>query len=231
MKLREKAISMRKAGMSVVDVANALGIHKGTVSVYTGHLGIRVVKPKENKGATKAECFRLYAMGFSPYEIAINLNLTRNTVYQYVRLGNAVKGKYKYDPKNDIELCKALFIDGYPIEQISLLTGLRLSEVRKYTSRHKPHQVKFSMKKKKVKATPSRIEQRAVLGKGIISGTYSLDVKLRPDRDDGVLLGIVYRDLGNVNKDIRIRIKETEDKELKAKNWCKKFGKKYVNYF
>lgn len=218
---------MRKSGMSVVEVANALGVHKGTVSVYTGHLGVRVVKPKDNKGATKAECFRLYGMGFSPYEIAINLNLTRNTVYQYVRLGNAVKGKYKYDPKEDKELCKALFIDGYPIEQISLMTGLRLSEVNRYTSRHKPHQVKLSMKKKKVKATPSRIEQRAVLGKGIAAGVYDTNVVFRDNRDKGRLVSFLYSDITDTPTiPISIRVKDDISDEEAVTRWCKRMGKK-----
>src|SRR5690606_5434149 len=124
------------------------------------------------------------------------------------------------------------------VKDIAIKLNSHYNTISKYVVGIKPDKIEKPVKKIKMKPlkkikkeiVPREIA-RDYLGKGFEKGAMPVEVVLRADRDDGILLGIVYRDLGNVDKNIRIRIKETDDKELKAKNWCKKFGKKYVNYF
>src|SRR5690606_21269604 len=213
-----------------------LGLCASAVSNYTRHLNMRATKAPERRN----EIIRLAGLGFDANIIGLNMGIKSSSASHVLYKAGVRPLRWKHDNTEEMQMCRCLFIDGYPVEQISMITGLRMSEVKRYTRGCKAHKIKVPkkpivLKKKKKKAKtasrPSAIELRALIGKGFTAGTYDTEVRLRPDRDDGVLLGIVYRDLGNVNKEIRIRIKETDDKELKAKNWCKKFGKKYVNYF
>jgi len=233
---RQRCIELRKSGMKVKDICKELGLCPSVVSNYTKHLNIKVTKAPERRN----EIIRLAGLGFDTNIIGLNMGIKSSSVSHVLYKACVRPMRWEHDNTEEMQMCRCLFIDGYPVEQISLLTGLRLSEVKRYTRGCKVHKIRvpkkpivIKTKKKKAKTAsrPSAIELRALIGKGFTAGTYDTEVRLRPDRDDGVLLGIVYRDLGNVNKEIRIRIKETDDKEFKAKNWCKKFGKKYVNYF
>lgn len=228
---KKESIRMYQSGMTISQIAEKMNLEYSTVWAH-----LKDVRTTAKRRVLDHKRIAYLAqMGFTTDDIAINIGTTANVIRHSLRKHGNTPKRVVFDNAADKEISSCLFIDGYSVDQISLMMGILPSSVKRYVRGLKMHRIEMSEKKKIIKkpkpVKPSAIEQRAVIGKGVTSGIYSLEVRLRPDRDDGILLGIVYRDLGNVNKEIRIRIKESEDKESKAKNWCKKFGKKYVNYF
>ena len=232
---KNKAIAMRLKGMKLTEIADKMRLNVSTVCSYVK--GIKVdVKRTVQDG--KQEDVRIgIQKGYTPYQIAINTGLNINTVYFYTaKLG--LKSNLVSDvKKKSKELCKCLFKDGYSIDDISRVTLLEEYIIENYVNGvavYKPTPLRIKklkvMKKvnKKVKATPTQIEQRDMLGKGVEAGVYSTAVKLREDRDNGRIVTVRYKDYGGSVKSIDIRVRDGASDDQARERWCKRFGKEFV---
>lgn len=228
---KDKAMKMFVEGYSVEDIAMIMGVKPKSVTAMlknTGFLG-----KEHDKQLTI--CLRMD--GYYIDEVADIVGINRRSVWDYT---TGIEGLCKRPDSRVLAI--NMYKEGFSIEEISkkvnrkpytvsgyvkhLLTAKEIKPKEK--PKVKPKKIKM---KKEVKQTVSAIEQREMLGKGIESGTYSLEIRLRSDRDDGILLGIVYRDFGGSIKKVQIRVNDIEDKESRAKKWCDKHKKKYVSYF
>lgn len=234
---KNKAISMRLKGMKLTEIATKTGLNVCTISGYVKGIKVDV---KRNVQYGKQEDVRIgVKKGYTPYQIAINTGLNINTVYFYTaKLG--LKSNLVSDvKKKNKDLCKCLFKDGYSIDDISRITLLEEYIIENYVNGVAVYKPRYTLKavkklkvmkkvKKKVKATPSQIEQRDMLGKGVEAGIYSTAVKLREDRDNGRIVTVRYKDYGGSVKSIDIRVRDGASDDQARARWCKKFGKEYV---
>lgn len=227
---RQRCIELRKSGMKVKDICKELGLCASAVSNYTRHLNMRVTKAPERRN----EIIRLAGLGFDNNIIALNMGIKSSSVSHVLYKAGVRPLRWEYDNTEDKEVCMGLFVDGYPIDQISMITGLRLSEVKRYTRGCKVHKIKVPKKhivvmKKKAKTAsrPSAIELRALIGKGIEAGVYDTTVVLRDDRDKGRIVSFLYSDITDTPTiPISIRVKDDISDEEAVKRWCKRAGKK-----
>lgn len=231
------ATNMRLKGMKITEIATKMGLNVCTISGYVK--GIKVdVKRTVQEG--KQDDVRIgIKKGYTPYQIAINTGLNINTVYFYTAKIGLKSNLVSDVKKKNKELCKCLFKDGYSVDDISRITLLEeyiienyVNGVAIYKPKYTPKVVKKlkAMKKikKKVKATPTQIEQRDMLGKGVEAGVYSTSVKLREDRDNGRIVTVRYKDYGGSVKSIDIRVRDGASDDQARERWCKRFGKEFV---
>lgn len=176
----------------------------------------------------------LYEKGYTRKQICSKLGCSIHTVNKYC------KGKgYRGEPNENRLLVIGLRMDGYYLDEVVKITNLARQTVIEYSKGYKfdarpsvnikKEKVKpiKVMPKKKTKATPTQIEQRDVLGKGIEPGVYTREVKLRENRDDGRMLNLLYSDLSDKpTVPISIRVKDDVSDKEAADRWGKKFGKK-----
>src|SRR5690606_2764162 len=198
---------------------------------YTKHLNIKVTKAPERRN----EIIRLACLGFDANIIGLNMGIKSSSASHVLYKAGVRPLRWKHDNTEEMQMCRCLFIDGYPVEQISMITGLRMSEVRRYTRGCKSHKIKVPKKpiviKKKKKAKtasrPSAIELRALIGKGIEAGVYDTEVRLRPDRDAGRSVSFLYSDFSDTpTVRTTIMVRDTVSDEEAIERWCKKLGKK-----
>lgn len=234
---KNKAIAMRLKGMKLTEIADNMKLNVCTISGYVK--GIKVDVKRTIQDSKKSEVEIGIQKGYTPYQIAINTGLNINTVYFYTaNLG--LKSNLVSDvKKKNKELCKCLFKDGYSIDDISRITLIEeyiienyVNGVAVYKPKYTPRAVKklkvMKKVKKKVKATPTQIEQRDMLGKGIEAGIYSTQVKLREDRDEGRLIRVYYRGLGFEKLNIYVRVRDGVSCDEAGMRWCKKFGRSFL---
>lgn len=224
---REKAIELRKSGMKCIDIAKNLGISVNVVSSYVSHLGAKTKRDPLRRN----EIIRLSQLGFDNNLIALNLGVKSSTVYHLLYKHGSFGVRYEYDNSTDVQLCQGLFIDGYSNEEISMMTGLRISEVKKYTKGCKVHKIKVikmkPIKKIKKEIVPHEVA-RDYLGKGFEKGEMPVEVVLNPERDKGRSVTFLYSDFSNnptVRTTIMVRDESVSDDEA-VERWCKKLGKK-----
>jgi orotate phosphoribosyltransferase-like protein len=224
----DKVRKLREKGLLIKEIAKKLKLDRGTVSGYVAKTGIVVKRKTRVQSAIE-----LNTKGLTVPQIASKMGLKKETVYNYLcNAGEKVNRSIKATGENKA-LCKCLYMDGYSFAQIVEITNLATGTVKSYIKGVKPpviikpKTIKV-MKKKKVKATPTQIEQRDVLGKGVESGVYSTEVKLREDRDDGRIVTVRYKDYGGSIKTIDIRVRDNATDNEAGERWCKKFGKEYV---
>lgn len=221
---RQRCIELRKSGMKIKDICKEVGLCEAVVISYTSFLNLRLNREPERRN----EIIRLAKLGFDSNIIALNMGIKKSSVYHVLYKYGVRSSRWEYDNTEQMQACKGLFIDGYSNEEISMMTGLRFSEVKKYTRGCKAIKPKvMKTKKKEVKATPLAIDQRAMLGQGISAGVYTKEVKMRDNRDDGRLVAFKYSDLTDkpcVSASIRVR-DEVSD-EVAVERWAKKNNKK-----
>lgn len=223
---RQRCIELRKSGMKVKDICKEVGLCEAVVVSYTSYLNVRLNREPERRN----EIIRLSKLGFDNNLIALNMGIKKSSVYHVLYKSGLRSERWEHDNTEQMQECQALFIDGYSNQEISLYTGLRLSEVRKYTKSCKIHKIQAmkKIKKKEVKSTPLAIDQRAMLGQGVTAGVYTKEVKLRDNRDEGRLVKLLYSDLTDnpsISASIRVRDESISD-ELAVERWAKKNGKK-----
>lgn len=114
-----------------------------------------------------------------------------------------------------------LFAKGILKTDIAKQLGISYRLVNEYTKGMK------KIKKKEVKATPTILDQRSVIGKGVEAGVYTTKVTLRDNRDEGRLVKLLYSDLtDNPCVSASIRVKDDVSDEVAVERWAKKNGKK-----
>ena len=221
-------------GYSESDISIIMGVKEQTVKQYLYRLGVVGSQVKREM------CIGLRMDGYYIDEVSNITGVSPNMVKHYTRnvkglpkrRSSPVKSKLSAEEKK--QKCIDLYKSGVSVEKISKsvglgknrvyvnLRGVLVKEVKK-----KPVEKPRIMKKKTTKTKVSAVDQRAVIGKGITSGTYSLEVRLRPDRDDGRLVRFMYSDLlPNPTTPISIRVKDDISDEEAVKRWCKRMGKK-----
>lgn len=159
--------------------------------------------------------------GYYIDEVMKITGLARQTIVQYSQGYNFVKRKQFSNGDEITRLHKM----GYASTEIANRLKCHIKTVLYHL---KNNQLKSNiMPKKKTKATPTQMEQRDVLGKGIEPGVYTREVKLRDDRDSGRMLNLLYSDLSDKpTVQISIRVKDDVSDQEAADRWGKKFGKK-----
>ncbi|HWL22329.1 MAG TPA: helix-turn-helix domain-containing protein [Ureibacillus sp.] len=217
----KKAIRLRKKGIHVSEIAKKVGISTATVSKYT-----KDVKPP----SPGVGCMELAKKGYTAFGIALLKDITYRAVCDNTK--GIILATFHDEDK---EMVIGLRLDGYSINEVERITGIKRGRITEYTkgmkigyySNIKPKETKVMKKvKKKVKATPTQIEQRDMLGKGIESGIYSTAVKLREDRDEGRLVKICYMEkYGNSYKYISIRVRDNATDTEAGERFCSKFDK------
>src|SRR5690606_32209243 len=135
---RQRCIELRKSGMKVKDICKELGLCASAVSNYTKHLNIKVTKAPERRN----EIIRLACLGFDANIIGLNMGIKSSSASHVLYKAGVRPLRWKHDNTEEMQMCRCLFIDGYPVEQISMITGLRMSEVRRYTRGCKAHKIK-----------------------------------------------------------------------------------------
>ena len=170
-------------------------------------------------------------MGFTTDDIAINIGTTANVIRHSLRKHGNTPKRVVFDNAADKEISSCLFIDGYSVDQISLMMGILPSDVKRYVRGLKMYKVDVPVKKKPIKkpkpVKPSAIEQRMVVGKGISPGFYDTEVVIRDDRDKGRLVSLLYSDITDTPRvSVSIRVKDDISDEEAVERWAKKHGKK-----
>ena len=163
---RQKCIELRMSGMKLKDICKELGLCASAVSNYTKHLNMRATKAPERRN----EIIRLARLGFDNSIISLNMGIKSSSVSHVLYKAGVRTLRWKYDNTEEMQMCRALFIDCYPIEQISMITGLRMSEVKRYTRGCKVHKINVPKntivikKKKKAKTAevPSSTQKEIV---------------------------------------------------------------------
>lgn len=168
---------------------------------------------------------KLWDSGMTRKEIQRELGCSIHTINKYCR-------GYRGEPNENKQLVICLRMDGYYLDEVVSITGLARQTVIQYSDGHKFVSRKTKklkvMKKKKVKATTTQIEQRDMLGKGVEAGVYSTAVKLREDRDEGRLIRVYYRGLGFEKLNIQVRVRDGVGCDEAGMRWCKKFGRSFL---
>lgn len=227
---------LRKQGMMVSDIATKLGVSESTVSRYAVGLGDKMYSGKDG-------AIELRKKGLSRSEIANIMGVKKSSVSSYLSGSGGDPGR------ENKELAICLRMDGYYLDEVSDIMGVSKDYVSQLTSGHgpfarrktqvctkgeikpkekpkvKPKKIKM---KKEVKQTVSAIEQRAVLGQGIESGVYSLEVKLNPKRDDGRMVSVFYKEYGGTVNRVDIRVRDGVSDTEAGERWCKKFNREFL---
>lgn len=219
----KKAIRLRKKGVHVSEISKRVGISTATISKYTKD----VKQPSPGVG-----CMELAKQGYTAFGIALLKDITYRAVYDNTK--GVTLATFNDEDK---EMVIGLRLDGYSINEVEKITGIKRGRITEYTkgmkigyySNIKPKETKVMNKvKKKVKSTPTQIEQRNMLGKGVEAGIYSTAVKLREDRDEGRLIRVYYRGLGFEKLNIQVRVRDGVSCDEAGMRWCKKFGRSFL---
>ena len=234
---------MRLRGVMNKDIAKELGISIATVSKYASDLP----RVKVDLGGRLKTVVAMVKSGLSVAEIVEKTGLRRWTVYNYIAQSGLKANWDRRFEGESVATCKGLYMDGYSKRQISEITGLTMLTVNQYVKGVKPpfqerkpnpktvknpdQKTKQAIIKSKIrtkhKERVSTIDQRSMLGKGVESGVYTTEVKMRGDRDSGRLITLMYSDLSeNPTVRISIRVKDDISDEEAVERWAKKHGKK-----
>lgn len=239
--LEDRCIKLRSSGKKVADVAAILGCSISMVSQYTKHLNVSRV----NTETASKKILELNKKGYRISDIAKSVGVSVPSVYKCLsRNGAKVNNRApKVKIQENKQICICLIMDGYSVNQVSDITGLKESSVRRHTvgvsmigyCKSTEEKVKRKakeklMSKKKVmakKAKPSAIEMRSQLGKGIQKGVIPTEIKMREDRDEGTLVTFSYKGYG-ADRILSIRNRDGSTSEEAAIRWCIKNGKEFV---
>ena len=225
---KKESIKMYQSGMTINQIAEKMNLDYSTVWAHLQD----VRTTAKRKVLDHKRIAHLAQMGFTTDDIAINIGTTANVIRHSLRKHGNTPNRVMFDNAADKEISSCLFIDGYTVDQISLMMGILPSDVKRYVRGLKMYKIeKPSVKKKIIKkpkpVKPSAIEQRMVVGKGISPGVYDTDVVIRESRDEGKLVKLLYSDLTDTPRvAISIRVKDDISDEEAVERWAKKHGKK-----
>lgn len=224
---KKESIKMYQSGMTINQIAEKMNLDYSTV---WAHLKDVRTTAKRRKLDHK-RIAHLAQMGFTTDDIAINIGTTANVIRHSLRKHGNTPKRVIFDNAADKEISSCLFIDGYSVDQISLMMGILPSDVKRYVRGLKMHRIEMPAKKKIIKkpkpVKPSAIDQRMVVGKGISPGFYETEVVIRENRDEGKLVKLLYSDLTDTPRvAISIRVKDDISDEEAVERWAKKHGKK-----
>lgn len=172
----------------------------------------------------KEDILLLWNSGKTRSAIVMELGCSLSTVHKYC------KGLRKEDNEKQ-QLCICLRMDGYYIDEIMKITNLARSTVVQYTSgidgaKRPTTGVKYKVPKVKVMKTikkkkTSQIEQRSVLGKGVVSGVYELPSVKR--EETGRRITVRYKGLSVIQvAEIFVSGDMTDDEA--RQRWCNRNG-------
>lgn len=184
----EDSIRLRKEGLTYEEIANKLGIHPNTAWRNSRHVKIEPPLVGDRLAV------KLYIQGFSETDISIIMGVKEQTVKQYLYRLGAIGSQVKR------EMCIALRMDGYYIDEVSNITGVSPNMVKHYTRdveglpkrRSSPVKSKLSAEEKKQKCidlyrsgmSVDKISKSVGLGKNRVyvnlRGVLVKEVKKKP---------------------------------------------------
>ena len=225
---KDKAMKMFVEGYSVEDIAMIMGVKPKSVTAMlknTGFLG------KEHDKQL-AICLRMD--GYYIDEVADIVGINRRSVWDYT---TGIEGLCKRPDSRVLAI--NMYKEGFSIEEISKKVNRKPCTVRGYVKhllpakeikpKEKPKvKLKKIKMKKEVKQTVSAIEQRSVLGQGVEAGVYSMEVKLNPNRDDGRMVSVFYKEYGGTVNRVDIRVRDGVSDTEAGERWCKKFNREFL---
>lgn len=218
---KDKAMKMFVEGYSVEDIAMIMGVKPKSVTAMlknTGFLG-----KEHDKQLTI--CLRMD--GYYIDEVADIVGINRRSVWDYT---TGIEGLCKRPDSRVLAI--NMYKEGFSIEEISKKVNRKPYTVSGYVKHllpakeEKPKIVK--MKKPKKKPKVSALDQRAVLGQGVESGIYSLEVKLNPKRDEGRMVSVFYKEYGGTVNSVYIMVRDGVSDTEAGERWCKKFNREFL---
>lgn len=218
---KDKAMKMFVEGYSVEDIAMIMGVKPKSVTAMlknTGFLG-----KEHDKQLTI--CLRMD--GYYIDEVADIVGINRRSVWDYT---TGIEGLCKRPDSRVLSI--NMYKEGFSIEEISKKVNRKPHTVKGYVKHLLPSKEKkpkiVKMKKPKKKPKVSAVDQRAVLGQGVEAGVYSLEVKLNPNRDDGRMVSVFYKEYGGTVNRVDIRVRDGVSDTEAGERWCKKFNREFL---
>lgn len=222
---RDGAIELGKKGLSHSEIASIMAVKESTVSSYLSGSGVA----SRNENKELAICLRMD--GYYLDEVSDIMGVSKDYISELTS-GHGPFVRRKTQVKTTRNKAKAISMYRSGVSPLNIASSLGVSLNRVYVyikgeikPKVKPKKIKM---KKEVKQTVSAIEQRAVLGQGVEAGVYNMEVKLNPNRDNGRIVTVFYKEYGGTVNRVDIRVRDGVSDTEAGERWCKKFNREFL---
>ena len=219
------AIELSKKGLSHSEIASIMAVKESSVSSYLSGSGVA------SKGENKDLAICLRMDGYYIDEVSDIMGISKDYIRQLTS-GHGPFVRRKTQVKTTVKKGKAISMYRSGVSPLNIASSLGVSLNRVYVyikgeikPKVKPKKIKM---KKEVKQTVSAIEQRAVLGQGVEAGVYNMEVKLNPNRDNGRIVTVFYKEYGGTVNRVDIRVRDGVSDTEAGERWCKKFNREFL---